>query len=159
MQPQIVSLAEKKMVGKCLKMSIAINKTAELWRSFMPRRKEISNQLSTDLFSLQIYPDDHFKNFDPHREFEKWALAEVADFNHVPAGMATFTLPGGLYAVFIHRGDSSQFTATLQFILGTWLPQSGFLLDNRPHFEVLGERYRNNDPSSEEEVWIPIKPI
>jgi hypothetical protein len=27
-----------------------------------------------------------------------------------------------------------------------------------PHFEVLGDKYKNNDPSSEEEVWIPIKP-
>jgi AraC family transcriptional regulator len=34
---------------------------------------------------------------------------------------------------------------------------SKYLLDNRPHFETLGEKYKNEDPSSEEEVWIPIK--
>jgi len=25
------------------------------------------------------------------------------------------------------------------------------------HFELLGEKYKNNHPDSEEEVWIPIK--
>jgi AraC family transcriptional regulator len=28
----------------------------------------------------------------------------------------------------------------------------------RPHMELLGEKYRNNDPHSEEEIWIPIEP-
>jgi AraC family transcriptional regulator len=32
-------------------------------------------------------------------------------------------------------------------------------LDQRPHVEVMGEKYKNNDPDSEEEIWIPIKPI
>lgn len=41
--------------------------------------------------------------------------------------------------------------------LKTWLPASDYNLDNRPHFEVLGEKYKNNDPTSEEEIWIPIK--
>lgn len=27
----------------------------------------------------------------------------------------------------------------------------------QPHFEVLGEKYKDNDPTSEEEIWIPIK--
>jgi AraC family transcriptional regulator len=31
-----------------------------------------------------------------------------------------------------------------------------FEVDDRPHFEILGIRYRNNDPNSEEEIWIPI---
>jgi AraC family transcriptional regulator len=37
------------------------------------------------------------------------------------------------------------------------LPNSAYALDDRAHFEVLGEKYKNNDPSSEEEIWIPIK--
>ena len=35
-------------------MNLAENKTSELWRSFMPQRKEITNFLSTDLFSMQV---------------------------------------------------------------------------------------------------------
>ena len=32
-----------------------------------------------------------------------------------------------------------------------------YILDNRPHFEVLGGKYKNNDSNSEEEIWIPVK--
>ena len=52
---------------------------------------------------------------------------------------------------------ASEFSKTMQHIFTRWLPESNYRLDNRPHFEVLGERYKNNDPNSEEEVWIPIK--
>jgi AraC family transcriptional regulator len=34
---------------------------------------------------------------------------------------------------------------------------SAYDLDNRPHFEILGEKYKNESPDSEEELWIPVK--
>jgi len=37
------------------------------------------------------------------------------------------------------------------------VPSSDYELDNRPQFEILGQKYKNNDPSSEEEIWIPVK--
>jgi AraC family transcriptional regulator len=72
--------------------------------------------------------------------------------------MQSFLLPGGLYAVFHYKGLPSEGAKTFQYIFGTWLPGSEYALDNRPHFEVLGERYNNNSPDSEEEIWIPVKP-
>jgi AraC family transcriptional regulator len=38
------------------------------------------------------------------------------------------------------------------------LPKSEYELDYRPHFEILGEKYKNNDQLSEEDIFIPIKP-
>lgn len=157
MHPRIENLTVKKLVGKRLKMSFANNRTAELWGSFMQRRKEIINQISSDLFSLQIYESSHFVNFYPTKEFEKWALVEVSDFENIPEGFEAFDLVGGLYAVFIHKGSSND-NSTFQYIFSTWLPNSDYHLDNRPHFEVLGSKYKNGDPNSEEEIWIPIKP-
>ena len=69
--------------------------------------------------------------------------------------MEPFSLEGGLYAVFDYKGSSND-SSVFQYIFGTWLPNSAYKLANRPHFEVLGINYRNNDPSSEEEIWIPI---
>jgi AraC family transcriptional regulator len=43
------------------------------------------------------------------------------------------------------------------YIFNTWLPQSNYQLAPRPHFEILGEKYKNNHPDSEEEIWIPIQ--
>ena len=158
MKPRIETLAEKKLVGKRMIMSFSNNKTGELWRSFMPRRKEIQNNIGAELYSIQIYAPLFFNNFNPNTAFEKWATIEVTNFDTVPNEMEAFTLTSGLYAVFLYQGSASEAANTFQYISGTWLPNSEYNLDNRPHFEILGEKYKNNDPDSEEEIWIPIKP-
>jgi len=158
MQPKIEMLNEKKLVGKRMAMSIANDKTRELWENFMHRRREITNNVTNDLISMQIYKPTHFSDFDPHNQFEKWATVEVTDFDHVPDDMETFSLTGGLYAIFNYKGSSND-SSIFQYIFGTWLPDSGYLLDDRLHFEVLGEKYKNGDPDSEEEIWIPIRQL
>lgn len=156
MKPRIEILTEKKLVGQRLEMSFADYKVGELWRRFMPRRKDITNNLTNDLISLTVYKPTHFADFKPTNKFERWALVEVADFDNVPNEMDTFVLPSGLYAVFDYKGLSTDHSI-FQYIFGTWLPSSDYVLDDRPHFEVLGDKYKNNDPTSEEEIWIPIK--
>ncbi|GAA0880635.1 hypothetical protein GCM10009119_36050 [Algoriphagus jejuensis] len=156
MTPRIEKLNEKKLIGTPLRMSLSQNRTGELWGSFMPRKREIENRLTNEMISLQLYQPSHFINFDPENEFEKWAAVEVSDLENVPSGMEAFNLTGGLYAVFEYKGSSSD-TGIFQYIFGTWLPHSDYDLDDRPHFEVLGAKYKNNDPTSEEEIWIPIR--
>jgi hypothetical protein len=58
-EPKIAAIAEKKLIGQKLSMSLIENRTGELWRSFKPRRKEIQNNLNADLISLQIYPSSY----------------------------------------------------------------------------------------------------
>jgi AraC family transcriptional regulator len=157
MTPKIVFLSEKKLIGHKIKMSLTDNKTGELWRGFMPRKKDIKNPMSSDVISMQVYHNPlYFNAFHPNNEFEKWAAIEVFDFNHVPSGMETFILMGGKYAVFNYKGSSTD-TRIFDYIFNQWLPNSIYMLDDRPHFEVLGEKYKNNDPNSEEDIWIPIK--
>jgi AraC family transcriptional regulator len=69
--------------------------------------------------------------------------------------MDCLSLTGGLYAVFYYRGSSAD-PSIFQYIYGEWIPKSHYQLDDRPHFEVLGTNYKSNDPTSEEEIWIPI---
>ena len=158
-EPGIEFLQEKKLIGVQMKMSIADHKTTELWRSFMPRRKEIKNNLNTDLISMQIYGKSFdFQNFNIHIPLDKWAAIEVSDFAYLPDRMEAYTLPSGLYAVFLYKGAANDASETFRFIFERWLPQSGYVIDNRPHFEILGEKYKHDDPSSEEEIWIPVKP-
>lgn len=136
-------------------MSLTDNRTHQLWSSFMPRRKEIKNNINADFISMQVYSPDYFINFNPHKEFEKWATIEVTDLDHIPSQMQSFTLSEGLYAIFKHIGSSAD-NSIFQYIFKNWIPNSEYKLDNRPHFELLGEKYVNNNPSSEEEIWIPI---
>ncbi len=158
MHPRIEILQEKKLIGQKLKMSLLNNRTYVLWSSFMPRRKEIINNVSTGLFSMQVYNGElDFNNYDYKMEFDKWAAVEVEDFNSIPFGMDSYIIKGGLYAVFNYIGLASEGEKTFQYIFTKWLPASEYLLDDREHFEILGAKYKNNDPDSEEEIWIPIK--
>lgn len=157
MEARIEISAQKKLIGKHITMSFLENKTFQLWSSFMPHRKEIRNQIGTDLYSLEVFPSGHFTEFDPGNSFEKWAAAEVLDFNEIPSEMEELTIPSGLYAVFVHKGLQSDGHKTYHSIFAEWLPNSEYTVDDRPHFAIMGEKYKKEDPDSEEEIWIPIK--
>ncbi len=151
---------KKKLVGLQRKMTFESipQETVVLWKQFMPLRKHITNTVDANFYSLQVYDSllkiQEVKGTD---EFTKWALVEVINFENVQNTMESFELDGGLYAVFLHKGLGSEFAKTMNYIFREWLPKSDYTLDHRPHFELLGAKYKNNDPSSEEEVWIPIK--
>jgi AraC family transcriptional regulator len=158
MTPKIVNIAPKKLIGFSIETSLLDNKTQTIWQLFMPRLKEIKNAVSADLFSLQNYPENYFTNFTPETLFTKWAAIEINDFENIPEGFEKLMIPEGKYAVFLHKGNTEMFTQTAQYIYAEWLPNSGFQLDNKPHFEVLGDYYLGHEnPESEEEVWVPIK--
>lgn len=133
-------------------MSFSNNRTVELWRAFMPRLKEVNNKIGSDLYSIEVNDSQFFNNFDLNHEFVKWAAIEVIDFNGIPDGLKPFELSGGLYAVFTHRGPSSNATERYQFIFEKWLPNSIYTLDDRLHFAEMVQNL-----TSEEEIWIPIR--
>ena len=156
MQPIITTIEEKKLIGLSIILSLTENHTAKLWKTFMPRRKEIEHTIGTNLFSLQVYPSHYFEKFDAARKFRKWALTEVTSLDSIPEDMEAFHLPAGAYACFHYIGNSND-ASVFEKIFREWLPASDYVLDDRPHFEILGERYKQGDPNSEETIWIPIK--
>jgi AraC family transcriptional regulator len=151
-------LSEKKLLGKSRRMSFVNNTTRELWLWFQSRRASIKNIIGTDLYSLEVYDDvSHFINFDPAREFTKWAAVEVSNYNDAPAEMDKLVVPTGLYAVFLHKGPASEGKKTYEYIFFNWLPHSEYILDDRPHFAVMGAKYKPELPENEEEIWIPVR--
>lgn len=155
MMPIIKPHPATTLIGKSQTMTFAQDKTVALWQSFMPRRHEISNRLGEELFSVQVYPE-HF-DFGLHTSFTKWATIPVSEGTSIPEGMEMLVIPEGLYAVFLYKGIPANAEPFFRYIYTEWLPTSGYTIDNRPHFEILGNKYKHNDPISEEEVWIPIK--
>ncbi len=156
LEPRIEILSPKKLVGMKTQMSLVNNQTRDLWMAFSPRKKEIQ-LVDQDLYSVEIYPDEnYFRAFNPAREFEKWAAVEVSDFEVVPEGMYSLTIPQGEYAVFHYQGRPSEVPQFFQTIFGVWFPNSPYAIDTRPHFAVMGEKYKGEDPASEEDFWIPI---
>lgn len=155
MTPTIKTFPATKFIGKNLSFTYADYRAFELWSSFMPRRKEIQNTIGSELYNIQINPENF--DFQPNTPFTKWAAVAVSTFENIPDGMESLEIQEGLYAVFNYKGDQSNVAAFFNSIYTEWLPSSNYELGNHPQFEVLGEKYKNNDPNSEEEIWIPIK--
>ncbi len=148
----------KNIIGKSLTMSRIKDRTFELWNSFMPNRNQIKNSINTNFLSIQLYNAAlDYHNYNLATNYTLWAGVEVTDISTIPPGFESLTIKGGLYAVFLHKGLPSNFKQTMDYIYLEWLPQSKYAIDHRPHFEVLGDKYQNNHPDSEEEVWVPIK--
>ncbi len=157
LNPRFEMSGELKLVGRHRRMSFSRNTTPQLWQDFMPLRHEIACATGSDLYSVEIYNDTcFFSHFSPDREFEKWAAIRVTGFQDIPDGMDPLTIPDGLYAVFVYHGKASEAAGTYQAIFASWLPSSSYVLDDRPHFALMGDKYKNEDPDSEEELWIPV---
>ena len=158
LNPRIETLKKKLLAGHFMQMSLSVNRTFDLWQGFQQRRKEITDVIGSDLYSMQIFdPQLNFQQFNPTTMFTKWAAIEVSTHEHLPKGLNSYILTGGLYAVFQYKGTPQEFGTFMQAIMGQWLPSSEYLIDNREHFEVLSDKYIHNSVDSEEEVWIPIK--
>jgi len=158
-KPEILEIEPRKIIGKCVTTTLSFDDTAALWQDFMSRHKEIKNRVDSGFYSVQVYPFGFkVEEFTRETEFERWAAVEVTDFDTVPEGMQTKVIAGGLYAIFTHVGPVKEFVKTSNYIYGTWLPQSEYKLDERAHFERLGEKYYGPEhPESEEEIWLPIQ--
>ncbi len=154
LNPKIITISEKKVVG----MRSAMHRDqygniVALWKQFMPRKRELKNTVSEELIAMQIFTLQ--KDGQPNEEFQIWACAEVLSFNDIPKNMENYILPSGEYAVFLHKGMDA--STTYQRIMAEWLPTSGFQIDDRPHFQVMGEKYKNGSPDSEEDFYVPIR--
>ncbi|WGD35391.1 GyrI-like domain-containing protein [Olleya sp. YS] len=159
MTPKIIQSKAILIVGLKDNLTFMTNAqgTANLARQFMPRRHEVLNRVGTQKFSIQMYDEFNLKDMTPHTEYVKWVGVEVSSFETIPEGLETLTIKEGNYAVFNYKGKPEGFLEAWQFIHTNWLPNSEYVLDNRPHFEKLPEDYYPSNPITEEEIWVPIK--
>lgn len=157
MTPSIRTFPSTTLIGISLTMSMIQDQTRTLWATFGPRTREIEGRDGADLYSIQVFPEGYFQQFDPNRTFEKWAAVPVSGNGSVPVGMQSIVVQEGKYAVFTYRGKPSEGGPFFQALFSEWLPNAGLLVDDRPHFAIMGEKYKGEHPDSEEEIWIPVK--
>jgi len=157
-EPVILEIGEKKLAGIRILTTLSANKTFELWNRFMPRLKEVEQKIEGALYSVRKYPANFGTDtFTFDTEFEEWAAIEVVTHDRIPPGVEKLSISAGKYAVFNYVGLASDFPPTAQYIYMSWIPGSQFRLDDREHFAVMGKKYLPNSPSSEEEIWVPVK--
>ncbi|WP_445381177.1 GyrI-like domain-containing protein [Robiginitalea sp. IMCC43444] len=146
------------LVGKCCEMSLSDPKTLLLWSTFMPLKNSIENQIPDLLYSVEIYPEGYFESFDPQRQFVKWAAVAAKPEGKTPHSMESLNITAGLYAIFRYKGLPEEVSSFYRYIFTKWLFQNSYKLDSRPHFSIMGKKYRNGDPHSEEDIYIPVIP-
>ena len=158
LNPKIYKTEGFSLIGISTEMSFAENKTGQLWQQFIPLKMSILGKKQINLFSVEVYKDlSFFSNFDPTANFTKWTAIRKDEVEKVPSEFKILEIREGEYAIFNYKGSSSEAPQFYQHIFQQWIPSSGYKLDNRPHLAIMGEKYKNNDPTSEEEIWIPIK--
>jgi AraC family transcriptional regulator len=69
--------------------------------------------------------------------------------------MEGLRIPSGTYAKFLLIGMN--IGGLYETIMTNWLPKSGYQIDARPHFQVMGKDYKQGSPESKEWVYVPIK--
>lgn len=156
-QPTIQQFSSRTFIGLNVKMSLIDNRTSDLWRTAISLKPDAGQLENNNAYSIECYPTDYFNTFTPEKKFEKWAAFLQKKDIPIKSPFSSITIPDGLYAVFHYKGSSANAFALFNYIFNTWLPNSDYTLDHRPHFAVMGEKYKNNHPSSEENIWIPIK--
>lgn len=160
MKVYIESVNAKKIVGLKIRMTLSDNKTVHLWKTFMPLLYGVKARVNASLLAVQEYAAKlDFASFSADDEFEMWAGVEVLSFDEQPEELETLVLASGQYATFLYRGKPEGMQFAYRNFFENWLPGSGYALDARPHFQVMGEKYKKDDPDSEEEVWIPIRVV
>lgn len=152
MNPTLKTIGQKHFIGLRGSMHHGqMDKIISLWKKFMPNKFKVTSTINEELIALQDYKD--FSN--TKLAFDIWACAEVSDLNYIPQGLSGLTISAGEYAIFVLKGMDA--SALYRQILSEWLPNSGYEVDSRPHFQVMGKKYINNSDKSEEDVYLPIK--
>jgi AraC family transcriptional regulator len=158
-EPQIRILPTRIFAGICLRMTFADYQPGEVWKKLMPRRGEIGSRVGTDLYSIEVFPKGFLENYSGDAPFEKWAAVEVASDAILPEGMQSLHCPEGLYAIFRYKGPDHRASEIYTYIYREWLPASGYVADDRPHFAVMGAEYKRGAEDSEEDICVPIRQV
>ncbi|MFN5219283.1 MAG: GyrI-like domain-containing protein [Sphingomonadales bacterium] len=158
LNPIIIESASVLLTGISSEMSLSTsqNQIPELWGKLRRQQKQRFTVDPDYFYSVNVYPANYFENFNPSTTFVKHALVSSEYAIKSDLSWNTFEMPGGLYAVFTHRGPD---ISIFQYIYTQWLPGSGYILDDRPHFEKMPASYIPGHPESEEEIYIPIRPV
>lgn len=161
MEPKIVTKDEFKVIGMECRTTLKDNKIPQLWQDFIKRVGEIPSVCASNIcYGICKNDNSHldYKNFTEDTVFTEMACIEVDNFDHIPEGMVSRTVPTQKYAVFTHKGDFLKIAQTYAYIYGTWLLKSDCELAGGDDFELYDERFCYENPEKSEcDIYIPIK--
>lgn len=163
---EVVVKEEFRVVGRSTVTDGSDNRVMQLWRGFLHEKSNIEKLAKSSpvigLFEPAKVTDNSCVscNIDIERKVEYLAAVEVEDFKGLPADMETKVVPKQLYARFIHKGALAGLRKSYGYLIGSWLPQSGYKRAEAPDLEIYGERYRGPEAEdSEVELFLSIEKV
>ncbi len=153
----IVEFPETKTVGMSTLISSDFNIMGMLWSRFMAREAELSNVIKEEVGLGITYDMEDFG--EGKYLFAHMAAMMVSDYENIPEGMTTKTIPAGKYAKFTHIGPLSTLHTTYMKIYSEILPASQFKgSEGGIEFEWYDERFKMESEESEIDIYIQVKP-
>jgi len=150
MDPKIVEREGFTVVGMPYHGKNENDEIPQMWGAFGPQIQEIKDVANPSVcYGI-------CDNMDPNTgEFDYIAGLEVSRAEEVPEGLVCWEVPAGRYAVL--TTTLPRIGETFKFAYHEWLPGSGFEHRPGPDLEVYDESFDPQDPSSQFDVFIPIK--
>ncbi len=150
MEPKIVEKPALTLAGMVYHGKLSGENIGRLWNAFGPRMSELRHTVNPSVSYGVSY------NYDAaSEEFDYLAACEVAEPADLPAEMTCLELPATTYAVF--PCAMGQIGPTYEYIMGVWLPQSGYRHAGAPEFEMYGPTFEPGNPASEFEIYLPVE--
>ena len=156
MQPKFVTRGPEVAVGMGGSFTQGdTEKISALWHRFVQQMAEIKNSKPYSLgVCMSSHPDVPKAAGDT---FVYVAALPVNEASEVPPGMVVCHIPQAKYALFTHKGAISDIRHTVEYIWGTWIPESGCQLLDAPDFELYDERFDPQTGIGEVDIYVPIK--
>jgi AraC family transcriptional regulator len=150
MKPKIVNISAFAVVGMKYRGKNENNEIPQMWQAFGPRVREIKNIVDDRVaYGISANVDESTGDFDYVAGFQ------VSTAEDIPEGMVHFEVPGGKYAVF--STTLPRIGETFHNAYHTWLPESDYQPAGGPEFELYDERFDPQEPTSEFDLYIPVK--
>lgn len=133
MEPEIVTRPKTNAVGIATRYTEAELDYATMWMPFAPHAERLAHRVGSHFFGIY----EEYEEEEDDVGFTYVCAMEVENFDNVPEGMVTRTLPEQLYAVFRHDDEAPSIPQTMKYIWGSWLPKSKYEYSERPDFELF----------------------
>ncbi len=155
MEPRIVKLDKLTLIGRPYFGDAEGNKFAQAWDRFFPFAKEITPRVNENAwYGVEMYGPE----FEKDHQWMYFPSTEVGSLDAIPEALFAKVLPAATYAVFTVKGGIPKISETFMYAYGSWIPASPYEVAHPYDFEYYDERFKDDDPDTELDLYIPIRP-
>lgn len=129
-------------------------KIPPFWMEFDQLKRKFSMDMDAFNYGVAISTSENM--FE--EELTYFAAVPSPADGVIPSGMLSLTIKQQLYAVFENQGLADKSQATIDYIYGIWLPESGYQRAKGYDFEIFDHRYSLKNPLSISRYCLPIEP-